>query len=65
MILCSISSFNDEKQSTSITITNHNYWQLWNVQSHDQEESKLNNTIILNSSVYRSVYEKIIKKSMQ
>ena len=36
-----------------------------NVQSHDQEESKLNSSITANSGVHTLTYDKIIKKSTQ
>ena len=34
-----------------------------NVQSHDQEESKLNNTINVNSGAHTLTHDKIIKSS--
>ena len=36
-----------------------------NLQSHDQEESKLNSTIIANSGALALTYDQIIKKSIQ
>ena len=33
------------------------------IQSHDQEESKLNNTIIANSGVHTLTHDQIIKKA--
>ena len=36
-----------------------------NVQSHDQEESKLNSTIITNTGAHILTYDQIIKRSIQ
>ena len=35
-----------------------------NVQSHDQEESKLNSTVIANSGAHTLTYDQIIKRSI-
>ena len=60
-----VSSFNDEKiklqdYNRRITTRDNN-----NVQSHDQEESKLNSTINANSGAHTLPHDKIIKKSIQ
>ena len=53
------SSFDDEKQGTN-TKTNESTCDGENAQSHDQEECKLNSTIIMNSDVHTLIDDKII-----
>ena len=36
-----------------------------NAQSHDQEENKLNSTVIANSGAHTITYDQIIKRSIQ
>ena len=59
--LSPFSSFNDEKlrhkYCNKQIITRDNV----NVQSHDQEESKFNSSIIANSGAHTPAYDKIIK----
>ena len=57
-------SFNDEKQGTIITI-NGSINLDKNDQFHDQEESKLNSIIIIESGGYTHIDDKIIKKANQ
>ena len=56
------SSFNDEKiKSQVLQSANHTTCDHGNVQSHDQEESKLNSNINVNSGAH----DKIIKRPIQ
>ena len=57
-------SFNDEKQRTTITI-NGSINLDKNDQFHDQEESKLNSIIIIESGGHTHIYDKTIKKANQ
>ena len=56
------SSFNDEKLSYKQCNKRIRTRDNGNVQSHDQEESKLNSTINGNSGTHTLTYDQIIKK---
>ena len=60
VFLIPFSNFNDKKQ-TSITKKRRTFRHNVNVQSHDQEESKLNSTIISNSDIHTFIDDRIIQ----